>query len=56
VPVPSAAFTVIDGDDVRFVSTPPVTDFSCAGHVCAPALAVATAPSEAVHAPPDVAP
>src|SRR5207245_296161 len=44
VPLPSAASTVMDGDDARFVSVPPEIDLSCACHVCAPGVDVAIAP------------
>ena len=44
VPVPSAAFTVMLGEDARFVSDPAEVDFSCACQVCAPVLDVAVAP------------
>jgi hypothetical protein len=52
VPAPSAAYTVIDGDDARFVSEPPAVDFSCACQVCAPVAEVAVAPGP----PPEVSP
>jgi hypothetical protein len=38
------SFTVIAGDEARFVSVPPAEDFSCACHVCAAAVAGAVAP------------
>src|SRR5205085_4569759 len=44
VPVPSAALTVMLGDDERFASDPPDVDLSCACHVCAPVVDVAVAP------------
>jgi hypothetical protein len=44
VPEPSAALTVMLGEEPRFVRDPPDVDFSCACHVCAPVLAVAVAP------------
>jgi hypothetical protein len=44
VPVPSAASTVMLGDDARFVSDPADVDFSFACHVCAPVVDVAVAP------------
>ena len=44
VPVPSAALTVMLGEEPRFVSEPAEMDFSFACHVCAPVLAVAVAP------------
>jgi hypothetical protein len=40
----SALLTVIDGDVARLVSVPPLVDFCCACHVCAPVLDVAVAP------------
>ena len=43
VPLPSAALTVMLGDEPRFVSDPADVDFSCACHVCAPVLDVAVA-------------
>ena len=39
-----ASFTMIAGDDERFVSVPPDEDFSCACHACAAAVAGAVAP------------
>ena len=44
VPVPSAASTVMLGDEERFVSDPPDVDFSFDCHVCAPVVDVAVAP------------
>src|SRR5205085_5219596 len=44
VPVPSAASTVMLGDEERFVSDPPDVDFSVACHVCTPVVDVAVAP------------
>ena len=44
VPDPSAAYTVMLGDEPRFVSVPPDSDFSCACQVCAPVEDVAVAP------------
>ena len=38
------SFTVMLGDDARFVSVPPELDFSCACQVCAPAGTGAVAP------------
>ena len=38
------SFTVIAGDEARFVSVPPEDDFSCACHVCAAAGTGAVAP------------
>src|SRR5262249_44609244 len=43
-PVPSAAFTVVLGDDAKFVSDPGDVDSSFACHVCAPVVDVAVAP------------
>ena len=48
VPLPSDAFTVMDGDDARLVSVPPDVDFSWACHVCVPVELDAVAPD-----PPD---
>src|SRR5438128_476090 len=48
VPVPSAASTVIDGDEARLVGVPPFVDCSCACHVCPPVVDGAVAPD-----PPD---
>jgi hypothetical protein len=42
------SFTVMLGEDARFVSAPPASDFSCAVQVCAPAVTGAVAPG-----PPD---
>src|SRR4051794_20856445 len=44
VPEPSAAYTVMLGDEPRLASAPADVDFSCACHVCAPVLEVAVAP------------
>ena len=44
VPAPSAALTVMLGDDAMLVSVPAEVDFSCAVHVCAPVEEVAVAP------------
>ena len=44
VPLPLAAYTVIAGEDARFVSVPVEIDFSCACHVAVPEVAVAVAP------------
>ena len=44
VPDPSAAYTVMLGDDEMFVSEPADVDFSCVVHVCEPVLDVAVAP------------
>ena len=55
-PVPSAAYTLINGDGEMLVSAPPDVDFSCPCQVVAPAVVVAVAPSGAVHEPPEVAP
>ena len=44
VPVPSAAFTVMLGDDPRFVNVPLVFERCCACQVCAPVVDVAVAP------------
>ena len=44
VPAPSAAYTVMLGDDARFVSVPVLRAFCCACQVCAPVVAVAVAP------------
>jgi hypothetical protein len=52
VPEPSAALRVIEGEEARVVSVPPVVDFSCACQVCAPVVAVAVAPAP----PPDLSP
>jgi hypothetical protein len=49
VPDPFAELvTVIDGELATLVSVPPLVDFSCACHVCAPVVAAAVAPE-----PPD---
>ncbi|MGZ6598775.1 MAG: hypothetical protein ACXVE1_04670 [Gaiellaceae bacterium] len=44
VPEPSAALTVMLGEEPRLASEPAEVDFSCACHVCAPVLDVAVAP------------
>src|SRR6266571_8017956 len=44
VPLPSAALTVMLGEEPRFVSEPPEIDFSFACQVCAPVLEVAVTP------------
>ena len=44
VPVPSAAKTVMLGEEARLTSEPPEVDFSCACQVCAPVVEVAIAP------------
>jgi hypothetical protein len=44
VPEPSAAYTVMLGDDEMLVSEPLEVDFSCVVHVCAPVDDVAVAP------------
>jgi hypothetical protein len=44
VPEPSAALTVMLGEEARLASEPPPEDFSCACHVCAPVEEVAVAP------------
>src|SRR5947209_19973293 len=44
VPEPSAASTVMLGDEPRFVRLPPDVDFAWACHVCAPDDEVAVAP------------
>ncbi len=44
VPEPSAARTVMLGDEPRFMRLPADVDFSCACHVWAPADEVAVAP------------
>jgi hypothetical protein len=44
VPVPSAALTVMLGEEPRFASEPAAVDFDCACQVCAPVLDVAVAP------------
>ncbi len=43
VPPPSAAFTVMLGDEEMLVSEPAEVDFSCTCHVCAPVEDVAAA-------------
>ena len=44
VPDPSAALTVMLGEDARFASDPADVDFSCAYQVCAPVDDVVVAP------------
>ena len=44
VPVPSAALTVMLGEEARLASDPAEVDFSCACQVCAPVDEVAVAP------------
>ena len=44
VPEPSAAYTVMLGEEAMFVSEPPEVDFSCVVHVCEPVVEVAVAP------------
>ena len=44
VPEPSAAYTVMLGDEARFASEPAEVDFSCGCQVCAPVEEVAVAP------------
>jgi len=44
VPEPSAALTVIEGEDARFVNEPPATDFSLLCQVWAPVEEVTVAP------------
>ena len=44
VPDPSAAYTVMLGDDEMFASEPFEVDFSCVVQVCAPVVEVAVAP------------
>ena len=52
VPEPSAAYTLMLGEDARFVSEPPEVDFAFACHVADPAVVEAVAPGP----PPLVAP
>ena len=44
VPAPSAALTVMLGEEARLASEPADVDFACACQVCAPVLDVAVAP------------
>ena len=44
VPAPSAAYTVMLGEDAMPVSDPAEVDFSCVVQVCAPVDEVAVAP------------
>jgi hypothetical protein len=44
VPEPSAALTVMLGEEARFASDPAEVDFACACQVCAPVDDVAVAP------------
>src|SRR5436189_243802 len=44
VPEPSAALTVMLGEEPRLARLPPLVDFSCACQVWAPVLDVAVAP------------
>jgi hypothetical protein len=56
VPEPSAAETLIEGLDARFVSVPATVDCACACHVAAPPVVEAVAVSAATQEPPVVAP
>src|SRR5579872_1521709 len=47
VPLPLAAYTVIDGDVARFVNVPVDSVFSCACHVPTPVVLVTVAPGPA---------
>ena len=44
VPAPSAALTVMLGEEPRLAREPAEVDFACACQVCAPVLDVAVAP------------
>ena len=56
VPVPSAAYTLIDGLDAMALSEPPAVDFSVVVQVAAPAVLLAVAVLPATQDPPLTAP